>query len=67
MNEVGQQLWSILQVDDEGRGVGGVVVVLHLQGPALSVPPLPLTLGVSMAARSNEVTKNVWNAMLSLK
>lgn len=62
MNEVGQQLWSILQVDDEGwRGSSGPPST-----GALSVPPLPLTLGVSMA-RSNEVTKNVWNAMLSLK
>lgn len=46
---------------------GRDVVVLHLEGLALSCLPLPLTLLVCMAAHSNEVMKNVRNAMLMLK
>lgn len=43
------------------------VVVLHLEGLVPPRLPLPLTLHVCMAAHSNEVTKNVRNAMLMLK
>lgn len=46
-------------------GIRGVVV-LHLEGLALRLPP-PSTLHVCMAAHSNEVTKNAKNAMLTLK